>query len=112
MRFMQNANYYNSIKIAVIGGGAAGMMAAVAAAGQGLHVSTCQSTDGILVGSTVVALHGGILPGEGGIAGHGTHTDPRIGAGIGYISGAATFSRAAIRRAGRGWCLMSSSVIR
>ena len=45
MRFMQNDNYYNSIKIAVIGGGAAGMMAAGTAAMYGAEVTIFESTD-------------------------------------------------------------------
>lgn len=45
MRFMQNDNYFNSIKIAVIGGGAAGMMAAGTAAMYGAEVTIFESTD-------------------------------------------------------------------
>lgn len=45
MRFMQNDNYYNFIKIAVIGGGAAGMMAAGTAAMYGAEVTIFESTD-------------------------------------------------------------------
>ena len=45
MRFMQNDNYFNSIKIAVIGGGAAGMMAAGTAAMYGAKVTIFESTD-------------------------------------------------------------------
>ncbi len=44
MRFMQNAEY-NSIKIAVIGGGAAGMMAAGTAVLYGAEVTIFESTD-------------------------------------------------------------------
>lgn len=42
---MQNDNYFNSIKIAVIGGGAAGMMAAGTAAMYGAEVTIFESTD-------------------------------------------------------------------
>ena len=42
---MQNDNYYNSIKIAVIGGGAAGMMAAGTAVMYGAEVTIFESTD-------------------------------------------------------------------
>jgi predicted Rossmann fold flavoprotein len=42
---MQNDNYFNSIKIAVIGGGAAGMMAAGTAAMYGAGVTIFESTD-------------------------------------------------------------------
>ncbi len=42
---MQNDNYFNCIKIAVIGGGAAGMMAAGTAAMYGAEVTIFESTD-------------------------------------------------------------------
>ena len=45
MRFMQNANMYQSTKIAVIGGGAAGMMAAGTAILSGGDVTIFESTD-------------------------------------------------------------------
>lgn len=45
MRFMQNDNYFDTVKIAVIGGGAAGMMAAGTAVLSGAEVTVFESTD-------------------------------------------------------------------
>ena len=45
MRFMQNDNYFDTIKIAVIGGGPAGMMAAGTAVMYGADVTIFESTD-------------------------------------------------------------------
>ena len=45
MRSMQNDNYFEAIKIAVIGGGAAGMMAAGTASLYGAEVTIFESTD-------------------------------------------------------------------
>ena len=42
---MQNDNYFDAIKIAVIGGGAAGMMAAVSAANMGAAVTVFEKND-------------------------------------------------------------------
>ena len=44
-RSMQNGNYYDTVKIAVIGGGAAGMMAAGTAILSGAEVTIFESTD-------------------------------------------------------------------
>ncbi len=45
MRSMQSANFFEATKIAVIGGGAAGMMAAGTALGYGAEVTIFESTD-------------------------------------------------------------------
>ena len=45
MRSMQNDNFYDTVKIAVIGGGAAGMMAAGTATTYGAEVTIFESTD-------------------------------------------------------------------
>ena len=45
MRFMQNDNYFDTTRIAVIGGGAAGMMAAGTALMYGADVTIFESTD-------------------------------------------------------------------
>ena len=45
MRSMQSDNYFEQIKIAVIGGGAAGMMAAGTAVMYGAEVTIFESTD-------------------------------------------------------------------